>query len=272
MKKKRALVIGGGAYYSAYDAGVACALCRELGGDYFDAAYGSSVGTYIATYCVANQPDAIEHVWRNCVDGKKFFDYTNPLRNRRILNLEYLNSLCPRLDLDTVMERTSLYYTLTQYPTGKVVYVKPRRDTVFQLMSASSAIPLLHPPITVGGIAYVDGGLSDPLPFSKARADGYSDITVIYNEPEECPTEDPYDTVSRILALCLPREIGRLIKTRAARSEQLERRLATEKNLKVIRPKTRLPLTSVFDSNKQRINLSFDRGIADAKEFLKAYA
>lgn len=139
-------------------------------------------------------------------------------------------------------------------------------------MSASSAIPFLHPPITVNGVAYVDGGLSDPLPFSKARADGYDDITIIHNGHEGWLAGDRYDMISPILALFLPREIGRLLKMRAARFQQLEVQLTTEKDLKIIRPKTRLPLTSIFDSNKQRINASFDRGIADVKEFLRNYA
>lgn len=124
--------------------------------------------------------------------------------------------------------------------------------------------------LIIGG-QYIDGGLSDPLPSRKARADGCDDITVMYNGPEGCPPSDRYDMIAGILALCLPKEIGRLLKTRKARFQELERQLEREKDLKVIRPKTRLPLTSIFDSNKQRMNLTFDRGIVDAKEFLKTY-
>ena len=86
----RALVLGVGGLRGAYDAGVAAALCQTLGHTYFDAIYMSSVGVFAGTFFAANQPDVMEHAWRNYVSGKQLVNYANPLRGRNILNTEYL--------------------------------------------------------------------------------------------------------------------------------------------------------------------------------------
>lgn len=274
--KKRALVIGSGGLCGTYDAGVVFTLCRKLGPDYFDAIYGCSSGAYTAAHVPLNQPDSGENVWRNYADGNKLVNFLNPLRGRCALDLEYLTDVFQTgetlLHTENLSRVSSLLtFVLTDQHTGKPVYIQPTHDTIFPLMCASSAMPLMHTPVLLNGTAYVDGALSDPLPFQKTRKDGYEDITVVYNGPKGFPAGDKYDTLSSILALFLSHEVGSLLKTRADRLREIEHQLEVEKELKVIRPKRKLPLKSILDSNKERMNAIFDIGIADAKEFLRTY-
>lgn len=276
MKKKRALVIGSGGLCGTYDAGVVFTLCRALGPDYFDAIYGCSSGAYTAAHIPLNQPDSGENVWRNYADGNKLINFFNPLRGRAALDLEYLTNVFQTGETLLYVEHiprisTQLIFVVTDERTGKPLYVKPTEDTVFLLMRASSAMPILHPPVVFNGAAYVDGALSDPVPFQKAREDGYEDIIVVYNGPRGFPAGDRYDTFSNILAFFLPHQIGDLLKMREDRLQKIDRQLENEKDLKVIRPKIQLPLKSILDTNKARLNACVDMGIADAKEFLKTY-
>jgi len=274
--KKRALIIGGGGMRGAYDGGAATTFCRELGSDYFDAIYACSAGAYTAAYFALNQPDAIENLWRNYLHGGKFTSLLKPFYGRYISDLEYLTYLMQNRETILSIENLSQIQTLLQYAitdreSGKPVYVQPTQENIFNLLTASSAMPLGHPPVAINGVRYIDGVLSDPLPFAKALADGYEEVVVIFNKPKGFFVGDRYDTFSRMFALCLPRMTAYLLKTLKTRFQDIERELAKEKRLKVIRPKVQLPLKSILDSNKARLNACVDMGIADAKEFLKTY-
>lgn len=274
--KKRALVIGTGGLRGTYDAGVAFTLCRELGSNYFDAIYAASAGTYTAAYFALNQPDSAEDIWRNYLDGSKLVNFLNPLHGRSILNLEYLGRLLQSKEHFLCVENlpfisTRLVYCLTERKTGKAAYIQPAHDDRATLMSASSAMPLIHSSVAIDGVDYIDGALSDPLPFAKARTDGYEEVVVIYNGPRGVPVGDAYDALSSILAFCLHPATGRSLKQRVARFRAIDDQLECDSDLHIIRPKVQLPLKSILDTNKVRLNACVDMGIADAKEFLRTY-
>ena len=277
--KKRALVVGAGVLRGAYDAGVALTLCRELGPDYFEAIYAVSAGAYTAAHIALNQPDTGEDLWRNYLDGSKFINFLSPLRNRPICNLEYLTHLLKRKETRLRIENifsipTILIYVLTDSNTGVPVYMRPTRENILDLMAASSATPLAHPQIVINGVSYIDGVLSDPLPFSKALEDGYEEVVVVYNKPRGFLVGSRYDAFVDFIGACVAsKTTARLIRTLKLKLQEIDRQFehADNNRLKIIRPKTQLPLKSIFDSNKARLNACVDMGIADAKEFLKTY-
>lgn len=274
--KKRALVIGMGGLRGAYDAGVVAELCRNLGPDYFDTIYACSAGVYIATYFITGQPDCAEYTWRNNLDGNKLINFFNSVFGRDILDLEYLTHLMHSREMLLKTERLMsasgrLIYVLTDRKTGQSVYIEPTQGNIFVLMTASSALPFLHPPVAVDGVKYIDGSLSDPLPFAKALADGHDEVVVVYNKPQGFLVGNRYDTFSHLLAMGMPKHIAHLIRTLKFRFQDIEQGLAQDSRLKVIRPKAQLPLRSILDTNKARLNVCVDMGIADAKEFLETY-
>ena len=274
--KKRALVIGTGALRGTYDAGVAATLCREIGSNYFDAIYGSSAGAYTATYFALNQPDALENLWRSNLYGGRFVSLFKPLHGRHIADLEYLAYLIQNSENFLHIENLSRIFTLLKYvitdqTSGEPLYIEPTQENILVLLAASSAMPLVHPPITLDGMSYIDGGLSDPLPFQQALADGYDEVIVVYNKPRGFLVGERYDTFCDVLALGLPRQTSYLVRNLKFRYQEIQQVLEQEPRLKVIRPKVQLPLKSILDTNKARLNACVDMGIADAKEFLKTY-
>ncbi len=276
MKKKRALVIGVGALRGAYDAGVAAELCRTLGAEHFDSFYGCSAGAYAAAFFIANQPGVIENVWRNHVYDGRLVNFLNPLWKRPMLDLEYMENLFQngetRLCVEHITNASArLIIVVTRRDTGESVYVRPTKDMVLKLMNASSAVPFMHAPITIDHGIYIDGGLSDPLPFAKALTDGHDEVVVVYNKPKGFFVGSRYDTFSHLLAMSMPKHIAHLVRTLKLRFQEIEKELEQEPRLKVIRPKIQLPLKSILDTNKARLNACVDMGIADAQEFLRTY-
>ena len=49
----------------------------------------------------------------------------------------------------------------------------------FDIMKASSAVPLACEPYVIDGVPYYDGGIADPIPVQKALDDGYDRVVVI---------------------------------------------------------------------------------------------
>lgn len=267
-KPKRALVVGLGAYYGAYDAGVLATLCRKLGPGYFDTIYASSVGVFAGTFYAANQPDTIEHTWRHLVDGKKIVNFADLLRGREATNIAKLIQLFERpqsrLDTQAAFGRgTKIIYTLTDYATGAPVYREASADNWQTLMRASSALPVLNSPVTLDGRRYIDGGLADPLPVQKALADGHDEIVAVLNK-ETGSTIRRFHSLSLLTAVLIPKSLRRLVMTYAARAREIDQHISDTPQIAVIRPTRHLPLWHLLDTDKKRINAAFDQGVQDA--------
>ncbi|MFC1687762.1 patatin-like phospholipase family protein [Patescibacteria group bacterium] len=271
--KKRALVIGGGGLRGAYGAGVLTTLCKKLGPDYFDAVYASSVGVFAATFFLSNQPDTIEHTWRNLVSGKQLVNYSHLFKKGNILDLEYLVKIFQNekslLDIEAVMNSPStIIYTLTEYPSGKETHLVPTRQNIFDLMRASAALPLVYGLVTINSKKYIDGGISNNLPVHKALTDGCNEILVVHNKPEKSYGDPKSWILSHITSLYLPPAIVHLMKMSKKQMQSLEKEIFLNPRISIIRPDRQLPLTSILDTNKHRINTSFNMGAIDAKDFL----
>lgn len=270
---KRALVVGGGGLTGAYGAGVVATLCRKLGSDYFDTVIASSVGVFAATFFVANQPSTIENTWRNLIDGRKLVNLFNPLFGREILDLEYLVEIFRNKKSNLKVERVfasniRLIYVLTQYPTGVVAYRMPTREDMFNLMRASSALPLVHRPVLIDGRRYIDGGLSDSLPIRKALEENCDEVIAVYNKPRGYENKQS-GPLWRVMPYFLPSSISKLVRARRERTAEVERSIDNSPLIRVIRPEIRLPLRSHLDTDKSRLNAVIDQGIADASTFVE---
>lgn len=185
---KSALVVEGGGLRGAYAVGVLRSLYDFGGPEQFDAIYAVSSGVFAATYFAAGQVSEMESTWRDLVHGSLLVNYSNILRGKSVLRLDYLIDLFKgpvKLDLERVFKsRPSIIYNLTNFQTGAPSYFDAKRADIFDLMRASSALPCVYRnPIYIDGDRYIDGGISDPIPVFKAIKDGFSDIVVILTRP-----------------------------------------------------------------------------------------
>lgn len=268
-KKNTALVVGSGGFYGAYDAGVLASLCGKMK---FDAVYTSSVGALTGTFFAAGQKDAIEHVWRHLVCGRKILNPLNVFKKKPILDLYYLIALFRSGEMKLNTERIfssgiSLVYTLTRYHDGKKVYMAPTHETIFTLMKASAAIPFLYPKVPIGDSEYIDGAFVDPLPFERARADGYEDITVVTNKWENAVPIELGMISKSILQMLNPR-LKHFLEKYKGEYLNTARKIPDTSNIRVIRPSVKLPLNHFLDTDQNRISNAFAQGKEDGKRFM----
>jgi len=185
---KTALVVEGGGLRGAFPVGVLQVLLARFGADAFDGIFAVSSGVFASTFFVAGQGAEMEAIWRDRVCGNQLVDHRNWFTREPVLRLDYLIELfkgVARLDLDRVMSsRPFLEYVLSDHDTGRSVYVDAKRDDIFDLMRASSALPHLYPlPVRIAGRNYFDGGQTDPIPVQRAIAFGATHIVVVRTRP-----------------------------------------------------------------------------------------
>lgn len=268
--QKRALVGGSGGSWGAYEAAVFAELGRN--GEHFDAIYTSSASGFAAAYFGAGQPSKSEYVWRNLVTGSQLVNWTNRFRGREILDLEYLIDIFKgdpgRLDTEKLFASgVKIICAVSNAETGKVMYLTPSAQTIFQILIASAAVPLVHGQVRLPQGLCFDGGLIDPLPVIKAYEDGYREIVVVYNRSRDWQ-KDLGKNIMEKFAWFFPYPFP-LLKIRRKKMQEIEEFLYAHSEIAVIRPDTKLPPRHTFDFNHERINAAADIGIADARKYLK---
>ena len=182
VHRKTALIVEGGAMRGAWAAGVLGYL-QECGRRQFDLVYAASSGACSAAYFVADMWEPGLAIWRElaCNVVRK----SNFLRRKPIIDLAYLVDYVIRTRVPLSVEvlrtmPTRFYIVLTDCQTGKPVYFHACDDRVFAALRATSSMPLATRGFDyVDDKPYADGGVSDPIPVTRAIKDGATDITVV---------------------------------------------------------------------------------------------
>lgn len=113
--------------------------------------------------------------------------------------------------------------------------------------------------------------MADSFPVQKAISDGCNEIIGIYNYPENFEYSKKEVTFSKLISVGLPKNIARLLRKREIRKIGMDKLLSgfsSSNGVKIIRPSKNLPLTSSFDTDKERLNACIDLGIQDARRFV----
>ena len=182
---KLGIVFEGGASRAFFSCGVMDALLEEhIIADYV---IGASAGIANGVSYVSGQ------YGRNLAIGTKYtadkrymgvrhlFDKSN----RSFYNLQFVFDDIPNkylpFDFDAFAAfEGDVLAVCTNIDTGKAEYIRvPPDDRAFTVLRATCALPVLFQPIEIDGYKYLDGGLSDPIPFEKAIQDGCDRVIVV---------------------------------------------------------------------------------------------
>jgi predicted patatin/cPLA2 family phospholipase len=276
VKNKRALIIDSGGLRGAYAAGFTSELCRTLGCDYFDSVYGLSVGSTIAAFYVANQPDTIENTWRNHVDGDKLVSLKKILHKRQWLDLDYLISLfkndTSRLDVSAIFRsRVKLFYPVCNCNTGKTTLLSPEEANIFDSVKAACAMPLFSHPVTIGIDKYFDGDIFSHFSlFLEEIIQNNDSVLYVSNVPRNFYRKSKW---RRIKSMCFfiilkfypkPLQVAFNIK----KKEQVDIFKYEEFNkFEIVVPSKDNIMHNALDTNKYRLGIMIDLGKEDARKY-----
>lgn len=184
-----ALAIEGGGNRAAYSAGMALALDEAGLTDSFDDVYGTSGGALNAAWLLTGEAQRWMRSWAwPEVAAAGVTDPRRVLRGGPLIDLGRLvhhvyEAITP-MDFEAILANPIVFHPMaTDARSGEGVdlapYVTDRRSLQTALR-ATSCLPLLAGrPVRLGGRTFVDGGLTEGVPFRRALADGATHALVL---------------------------------------------------------------------------------------------
>lgn len=219
MTHKTAIIDVGGGFRDIFGAGV-LDRCLEDGVD-FDHCYGISAGSANLTSFIARQHGRNHKFYTEYGFRKEYAGLEPFIKYRNFANLEYVYTTLSNHDGEYPVD----YDAFVKNPTGFTVvacnaddgstkyFDKSRvRYDDFDIMKASSAVPLACEPYVVDGVPYYDGGIADPVPVRRAEEDGYDRIVLVLSRQVDVPREQHKDVpAARLLSRSHPAAAERLL-------------------------------------------------------------
>lgn len=189
---KVALVCEGGGQRGIFTAGVLDEFLRARFNP-FDSYYGSSAGAQNLSAFVCNQPGYARTVITHYTTRREFFNPVRFVRGGNLIDLDWLVESTARqmpLAMDSaakLFDRGKRFYMCAcrndDYQAG---YFSPTRDNWLDLIRASSAIPgFYRNGVTLDGVVWRDGGISDAVPVQEAVRQGATTVVVIRTVPSQ---------------------------------------------------------------------------------------
>ena len=164
----------------------------------------------------------------------------------------------------------AFYVVATDAETGQARYFDKSHihQDDYSIMKASSAIPFVCKPYTVGGTAYYDGALSDPVPVEKAFQLGCDRVVLILTKPEHLLRTSKKDEK---LAACIRRAHPAAAEKLCQRAQRynesvaLARMRARQGKVLIVAPENTCGVDTLT-KDKQALCRLYEMGYADGKK------
>ena len=180
---KLGITMEGGASRTVFSCGVADAFLEEgIMPDYF---IGVSAGIAYGVSYLSKQKGRNLTIIQKYMNDKRYMGVRHLLKSRNFYNIPFVFEEIPnKLEAFDFKAFESfpgkVEACVTNIHTGKAEYLEvPRRDDKFQVLVASCALPILFQPVKVGKHYYLDGGVSDSVPYKRAIEQGCDKNIVI---------------------------------------------------------------------------------------------
>ena len=190
MGSKLGIVDVGGGFRGIYAAAV-LDTCLEHG-IYFDLCIGVSAGSANLASYMAGQKGRNKIFYTEYGMRKEYAGMGNFLKIGSYLDLDYIYGTLSNsdgeypLDYRAILSNPAEFLTVaTEAETGRAKYFDKSylRQDNYDIFKASSAIPFVCKPYEIGGIAYYDGALADPVPIQKAFDMGCDRVVLLLTLP-----------------------------------------------------------------------------------------
>lgn len=181
---KTGIIFEGGASRTAYSCGVMdCLLDNEI---YIDYVLGVSAGIAYGVSYSSRQKGRNYAILEKFVEDPRYMGIKHFLgKKRSYYNLDFIYGEMPDkylpFDWDAYMKYgMTSYAVITNINTGLPEYYRiDEVDKKWMLLRASSSLPILFQPVEINGNLYLDGGISDSIPFEYALNNGCDKVIVV---------------------------------------------------------------------------------------------
>ena len=271
-QSKTVFVLEGGAMRGLYSAGVLDVFMEN--GISTDAIYGVSAGALFGINFKSRQVGRAIRYNIKYAHEKNYMGLYSLVTTGNIMNKEFcFNKLVYELDkfdFDSFNNSPiDFFAVVTNVETGEGEYKKisDAREGL-EVLRASGSMPFVSKCVDVDGGKYLDGAVSDPIPFQKVLDEGYGKIVVVLTRPEgyrkhkDCM---PYN-------LCY-KKYPNFIKTAQSQYEvynntlDLIKRYEEEGRIVVLRPSRKMKIARV-EKDIKKLQGIYNLGVEDCMKNL----
>lgn len=278
MKQKIGLVLEGGAMRGLYTAGVLDIFLEN--NIEVDGIIGVSAGALFgANYFSKQKERALRYNKKYCKD-KRYISFNSFIKTGNIVNKDFAfykitNELDP-FDDETFKKADKDYYVvMTNVENGNAEYKNIKNSVIdnLEVLRATSAMPLVSKIVEINENKYLDGAISDSIPYKKIKELGYDKIIVILTQHYEYRKKE-YSKLAKIFISFKYRKYSNLKEKIINRyknyNETLEKINELEKKEKifVIRPSKKLEIKRL-EKNQNKLQDVYNLGIIDCKNNLE---
>lgn len=215
---RSAIIDVGGGYRAIFGTGV---LDRCLENDItFDRCYGISAGSANLASYIARQHGRNYTFYTEYAQRKEYAGIDSFIRHHNFANLDYVYSTLSNHDGENPLD----YETFAANPAEFTVVACNADDgsakyftkddmayDQYDILKASSAVPVACQPQIINDVPYYDGGIADPIPVQHALDDGFDRIVVVLTRPKDAKrVPNPDAAPARILQRHYPQAAERL--------------------------------------------------------------
>lgn len=269
------LVLEGGGMRGAYTCGVLeFFIERQI---YFSYVIGVSAGACNAMSYISGQRGRNEKINLNFINDKRYMSIKNFIKEGSFFGMDFIFNEIPNKHIP--FDFKSFYGSpckfligTTDCNTGKPIYfTKDDIDEKFNVLRASSSLPLVSPIVNFKGYELLDGGLSDAIPIKKSIEDGNGkNIIVLTRNKNYRKTPNKLYKILEVKYKNYPK----LLKTLKYRYKNYNQTLdyidVLEKEGKVLVLRPSKPLNvEKFEKNPRKLTQLLENGYEDAKKNYK---
>ncbi|MCK6256606.1 patatin family protein [Fictibacillus sp. KIGAM418] len=270
--KGTGLVLEGGGMRGVYTAGVLdYFMDKEL---YFPYVIGVSAGACNATSYLSRQRGRNRVVNIDFVRHPEYISYKNLLLKRKgLFGMDLIFDEIPKKHVPfdfEAFERATERFVIgtTDSETGLPVYFEKadHQEHILTVLRASASLPFMAPVIEYHGKKLLDGGVADPIPVKKAKADGNKRNVIVLTQNEGYrKRKTKMEWLARRVYQSQPGMSDVLLNRYKHYNETLDyiEELEKKNEVFVIRPKQKLDVGRA-ERNPVKLHALYERGIEDA--------
>lgn len=271
---KTGLVLEGGGMRGMYTAGVLDVFMEN--GIRFDKIVGVSAGALFGVNYLSGQKGRVIRYNKRFNGDKNYMGIRPLLTEGNIVNTKYAYhdvpySLDPFDDENFKKSDTEFYAVVTDIESGNPEYIKI--NSVFEQMDvlrASGSLPFVSKPVKIGSKNYLDGGISDSIPYKWMAHQDVSKIIVILTRDISYRKKETSSLLINMFYRNYPKLAERLHKRHIEYNESAKELTEIEKSgaVLVIRPSKPIEVGRM-EKNPENLQEVYDLGVNDAKNMLE---
>jgi len=275
---KIGLVLEGGGMRGLYSEGVIDTFLEES--IEFDGIIGVSAGALFGANFFSNQKGrALRYNKKYCND-KRYISIRNLIKTGNIVDKEFayykITNELDRFDDETFKKQNKDFYAvITNVESGLAEY-KNLKDGIIknmEVLRATSAMPMVSKIVEIDNNKYLDGAITDSIPYQQFLNLGYDKIVVVLTQHLEY-RKKPYNKLAKCYIKLKYKKYPKLINLILNRyqnyNSELEKiiDLENKKEIFVIRPSEPLNIKRL-EKDPAKLQAVYDLGLKDGKKNIK---